>query len=350
MYLRNTWYMAGWAHEVNKGPIGRTLLDEPVVLYRDHNGRVAALENRCCHRGAPLSLGEVAENGLRCGYHGLVFDSQGKCVEVPGQSRIPERARVKSYPIVEKNEIMWIWMGAAEKADPATILDYPWHDDHKNWPHKHAILPVKCNYILLIENLMDLTHLGYVHRNTIGGNPKTHVEAKMKTTTTPTGVKYIRWMLNSIPPPTYKAGAPHLADRVDRWQEFDWHAPGYIIQHSGAIDANTGAYDQGKRDGGFSLRLFHGITPETDGTCFYFWSAANGYRQDDPAATDQLHEQIRITFDEDVAFVEGQQQRLESYDRDKLVDIDTDGAQLQMARYLRQALDRENGIGQVAAE
>lgn len=78
MYLRNTWYMAGWAHEVNKGPIGRTLLNEPVVLYRDHNGRVAALENRCCHRGAPLSLGEVAENGLRCGYHGLVFDSQGK--------------------------------------------------------------------------------------------------------------------------------------------------------------------------------------------------------------------------------------------------------------------------------
>ncbi len=350
MFLRNAWYIAAWANEVAAGQLlGRKLLNEAVVLFRDTEGKVAALEDRCCHRAAALSMGSVTEKGLMCGYHGLVFDGRGVCVDIPGQSRIPERARVKSYPVVEKNEFVWIWMGQEDKADPALIVDYPFNDDHANWPHKHAVLPVKCNYLLLIDNLMDLTHLGYVHARTIGGDPKTHIDAKMKVSKADHGVKYIRWMLDAVPPPTY-AQAVGFKGRIDRWQEFEYYAPGNILQFSGALDAGTGAYDQGKREGGFALRVFHGITPETENSCFYFWTAANGYRTDDPAATQELHDQIAFTFNEDKVFVEEQQRRLEGFDTTRLIDIDSDGPRLQMSRYLRKLIAEEHALQSVAAE
>lgn len=348
MFLKGAWYIAGWAYEFTDKPLARTLLNEHVVLYRDKSGKAAALEDRCCHRGAALSMGEVCDTGLMCGYHGLIFDTNGQCVEIPGQPRIPQRARVRSYPIVEKNEFCWIWMGEAEKADPALILDYPYNDDYRNWPHKHAVLPVQCDYRLLVDNLMDLTHLGYIHRKTIGGDPNTHVQAEMKIEQAVNGVKYTRWMLNSQPPPTYVAAAG-FKGKVDRWQEFEYYAPSYILQYSGATDAGTGAYE-GKREGGFQLRLFHGITPETESSCFYFWSAANGYRTDDPKATDQLHEQIAFTFNEDKVFVEEQQKRLEQYDEDLLVDIISDAPRVQMRRYLERAIAREAALPQQAAE
>ncbi len=119
-----------------------------------------------------------------------MFDRSG-CVRVPGQELIPERARVRSYPVVEKDEIISIWMGEAAKADPSGIIDYPWHNDHKAWPHRHDVYHIGANYMLMVDNLIDLTHLGYVRAKTIGGNPMTHVEAKMKTTRTPKGLKYL---------------------------------------------------------------------------------------------------------------------------------------------------------------
>ena len=127
----------------------------------------------------------------------------GRCVRIPGQDRIPERARVRSFPLVEQDAFLWIWMGDPAKADPATIVSYPWHNDTVNWPHKHTMYPIKASAMLMVDNLMDLTHLGYVHGSTIGGNPMTHVEAKMETVRTPLGLKFTRWMLNSVPPPTY---------------------------------------------------------------------------------------------------------------------------------------------------
>jgi phenylpropionate dioxygenase-like ring-hydroxylating dioxygenase large terminal subunit len=340
MFIHNDWYIAAWGSEVKGRPFARTILNQPVVLYRDRIGKVVALEDRCCHRGLPLAHGTVVAEGLQCGYHGLVYDSSGACVRVPGQDTIPARARVRSYPVVEQDEFVWIWMGEAEKADPSRIVSYPYHNDYAKWPHKSAVLRVKCNYLLLIDNLMDLTHLGYVHGRTVGGAPMTHVEAKMKTTRTPTGVKFMRWMLNSIPPATY-AKAVGFKGRVDRWQEFEFVAPGSVIQFTGALDASTGAYDQGKREGGFALRIYHGITPETDDSCFYFWSAANGYRQDDPTATEQLFNEIAPTFEEDKLILEAQHARLRGSPNPPLVDIDADGARIQARCCIERRLAEE---------
>ena len=339
MLLRNAWYIAAWGDEVGGEPLARRICDQPIVLFRDSAGAAAALADRCCHRAAPLHLGAVVEDGIRCGYHGLVFDGSGRCVHIPGQPQVPANAVVRSYPVVEKDQLVWVWTGDPARADPADIVDYPYHNDPGRWPNKHDVYPIKGNYMLMVDNLMDLTHLGYLHAKTVGGNPAAHVEAEMKTTRTPTGLKFTRWLRNSVPPPSYVRAAG-FTGRVDRWQEFEFVAPSSVLQWTGAADAGSGA-EAGRRDGGFQFRLFHGLTPETETSCFYFWSAANGYRQNDPAATEQLYREIAPTFVEDRVMVEAQQARLGEFGEAGLVDIASDAARMHMRRIVERMIAEE---------
>ena len=347
MFIRNAWYVAAWADEIGETPLARRICNEPVVLFRDQQDRVAALLDMCCHRGAPLHMGKVVEEGLQCGYHGLIFDRSGTCVRVPGQEHILERTQVRSFPVVEQDAFVWIWMGDPAKADPTAIVPYPYHNDAKNWPHRHTMYPIKAAAMLMVDNLMDLTHLGYVHTSTIGGNPATHVEAKMQTERTQLGLKFTRWMLNSLPPPTY-VKAVGFQGRIDRCQRFEFIAPGSILQWTGAAEA--GAYcDEDTSGSPLEFRLFHGLTPETDTSCFYFWSAANGFRQDDPAATEQFFEQVAAAFLEDKTVVEGQQVRLTELGETALVDIATDATRLHMRRTVERLLEDEARL-RLAAE
>ena len=340
---RNAWYQAAWNSELGDTPMARTILNEKIVLFRGADGKVGALEDRCCHRAAPLHMGTVMPNGLQCGYHGMIFNREGKCISIPGQDSIPPQARVKSYPIVEKQEFIWIWMGDPAKADESQIVDYPWNDDYKNWPHKHGMYHVKCNYELLIDNLMDLTHIPFIHRKTIGGGVQMEqVNAKVDVTRKDTGVHYIRWMLANVPPPTYVKGAGFKEGvRVDRWQEFEFVAPTSVIQWSGALEVGRGAQENRNQPGGFSLRLYHGATPETEDSCFYFWTPANGYRTDDPAATEQLYKEIAYTFTEDLAFLEGQNARLKETPDRPLVDVKHDGMRVHARRVLERMIRAE---------
>ena len=346
MFIRDAWYVAAWSDEISQQPLARRICNEPVVLYRDVTGKAAALIDMCCHRGAPLHMGRVVEQGIECGYHGLIFGTDGVCVKIPGQDRIPERARVRSFPLVERDGFLWIWPGDPEKADPAAIVSCPWHNDTVNWPHKHTMYPIRASAMLMVDNLMDLTHLGYVHGSTIGGNPAIHVEAKMETTRTPLGLKFARWMLNSVPPPTYTR-AVDFQGRIDRAQFFEFIAPGSILQLSAADDA--GAYANGLTERSkIQFRLFHGLTPETDTSCFYFWSTANGFRADDPAATEQLFNEIAAAFLEDKIIVEAQQIRLSELGESGLVDIATDAARLHMRRTVERLIAGETTTAHAA--
>jgi phenylpropionate dioxygenase-like ring-hydroxylating dioxygenase large terminal subunit len=344
MFIRNAWYIAAWADELGPKPLARRVCNEPIVLFRDSGGRACALVDRCCHRSAPLSRGDIVADGIQCGYHGLTFDGSGRCVAVPGQSNIPDSLRVRSYPLVEKNQFLWIWMGDAARADKSLIVDFPYHDDKARWPNKHDCYPIQANYMLMVDNLMDLTHLGYLHARTVGGNPSAHVNAEMKTMRTPTGIKFTRWMRNSVPPPSY-VKAWGFQGRVDRWQEFEWVAPSSVLQWTGAADAGTGEVD---REGGFQFRLFHGLTPETETSCFYFWSCANGYRQNEPEATEQLYREIAPTFVEDKEMVEAQQARLSELGEPGLVDIVSDGNRTIMRRFIERLIAEDAGA--LAAE
>ena len=311
-------------------------------------GTASALTDYCCHRAAPLTAGKCVDQGLQCGYHGITFGGDGVAVDIPGQVHIPPKARVRSYPLVEKDALLWIWMGDAADADPSQILDFPYHNDAAKWPHKHTMYEIAGSSMLMVDNLMDLTHLAFVHTSTIGGNPKAHVEAIMDTQPTETGLKFTRWLLDSLAPPTYRKGAPALAEKVDRWQEFEYVAPATVLQWSGAVDANTGAYDKGQREGGFAIRLFHGLTPSTETSCYYFWSGCNGYRQDDPQATVDLYNELEVAFKEDATIVALQQARLSEFGEEKLINIAADAARVHMRRLGDRLRERETAAAAIS--
>jgi len=193
---------------------------------------------------------------------------------------------------------------------------------------------------------MDLTHLGYLHAKTVGGNPSAHVGAEMKTTRTPTGLKFTRWMKNSVPPPSYVKAAG-FQGRVDRCQIFEFVAPSTVLQWTGAADAGS-EYADPQRDFRFQFRLFHGLTPETETSCYYFWSVANGYRQNEPEATEQLYREIAPTFVEDKDMVEAQQRRLDEFGERGLVDIASDANRMHMRRMVERLIAEEQSA--LAAE
>jgi len=122
IFLKNTWYVAAWSHEVAAdGMLARTITRVPLLLWRDSTGQVIAFDDRCCHRAAPLSMGRREGDHIRCMYHGLLYDKTGKCVEIPSQEFIPPAAKVRAYPVVERFKWVWIWMGDAQAADPSLI-------------------------------------------------------------------------------------------------------------------------------------------------------------------------------------------------------------------------------------
>ena len=346
MFIKNAWYVAAWSDELTAAPLARRLLGEPVVLFRDAQGRAAALADMCCHRGSPLSRGLVVEAGIECGYHGMIFAGDGACVHIPGQVHIPGKARVRAYPVSEKDGCVWIWMGDPAATDATGMIEYPFHNDAARWPHKKTLIPIAGNATLMIDNLMDLSHLGYIHRSTIGGggSAQAHSEALMDTQPGEDGLKFTRWQLDVLAPPTYKRLVPSLGDRIDRWAEFEFTAPGVVTHWVGGVNANTGAYDKGMREGGVSMRVFHGLTPETETSCHYFFSTLNGTRPDDPQATEAVFTEVHTAFLEDQAMVQAQQERLAEFGEDALINIHTDGARVHMRRILAKLLAREAGV------
>ena len=217
MFLKNCWYMGGWDHEVMDGKLlERRLLNQPVVFYRGESGQIVALDNRCCHRGAKLSQGRIEGDCVRCMYHGLKFDPTGKCVQIPGQDRIPPQLGVKSYPLVEKQHIMWIWMGDPALADPEKILDIPYLEDPK-WKGIPAYLHYDSNYLLIMDNLSDFNHLAFVHTNTLGGSEEyAYVTKPVSIDRLPNGFHVERWHNNSDPPPYLRKVITNKTDKVDR--------------------------------------------------------------------------------------------------------------------------------------
>jgi phenylpropionate dioxygenase-like ring-hydroxylating dioxygenase large terminal subunit len=337
MFLRNGWYSAIWSNELKDKPIGKTFLNERVVLFRNDRGEVGALEDCCCHRAAPLSLGEVSGATLACGYHGLKFDVNGRCVEVPGQSEVPSGAKVRSYPVHEKNNVVWIWMGEAAKADTAKIPDMPWLSDPK-WATTPGNLYVKTNYQFIIDNLLDLTHVTYVHKNTLAGDPR-EATTPTKTERLNDGVRVGRWMIDFVPPPLFtKAG--NFTTNVDRWQHVTWRPPGIVYLDVGCAATGTGA-PQGDRSQGISIWSSHLITPETEHSSHYMFCFARDFRVDDPEMSKMLYEGSKATFMEDADILEAVQTNRTGGSLDGLIHITADAAQLQARRMLNAMIGAE---------
>ncbi len=302
MFPLDRWYVAGFSWEFQDKPVARTLLGHPVVLFRA-GGSTTALEDRCCHRHLPLSCGVIEGDGIRCGYHGLRFALDGRCTDIPGQTHIPRMACVRAYPVEERNQIVWIWMGRTADSQPTTAAPaHPWHDDPL-YQFKGDIYPFQAPYQLIHDNLLDLTHLGYVHVNTIGGNARIHVQPEMRIEDGPDWVRVVRHMRDSEPPPTYREAWP-FAGRIDRWQEIEFRVSHFLIW-TGGMDAGSGDLNDPDR-AGFHMRGFHGITPQTESTSYYFWTVSSNRSPDRPDMVDKIHHDVSLTFHEDRVVIEAQ--------------------------------------------
>lgn len=347
MFLKNFWYVAAWDHELGEKPLGRTILNEPVVLFRDADGKVVALEDKCPHRRVPLSMGKVVDGSLlQCHYHGLRFDRTGKCVRIPGQGgeSIPDAARVKVYPVAERYHWIWVFTGDPALADPAAIPDYHWLDS-PDWGAKGTHIHVKANWQLIVDNLLDLTHLAFVHESTIG-NAAVAENAEVRVKRTPGGVLVTRWMIDKPPPPTYvKAGG--FTGNIDRWQFIDFLPPAYLRLSVGGTPTGTGA-PEGNFSGGINMRNLNAITPETETTSHYFWAQAHDFDVKNAALTDMLFEQVKTAFFEDREVFEAQQRMIDADASGAQVDIHADAGGIQARRILSRLYEEEQATRRAA--
>ena len=256
-YLRNAWYVAAWSDDIGGEALAaRTIMDEAIVLYRRADGSVAAIEDRCAHRFAPLSMGKVVGGDrIQCPYHGLEFDGTGACVRNPhGSKNIPARARVKCYPVIEKHKAVWIWMGAAP-ADESKVPDFGVLD---NVPELHTTkrdsITIKANYQLIIDNLLDLSHTSYLHEGILG-NVDT-VESEITAKQDGDDVIIARHATNSLPPGMFAQFWPNHPPRVDKFTEMRWMAPSTLRLVTGICKMGASL------ESGTGYNAIHMLTPE----------------------------------------------------------------------------------------
>ncbi|KQM18364.1 aromatic ring-hydroxylating oxygenase subunit alpha [Novosphingobium sp. Leaf2] len=339
---RNAWYVAFMADEVVDRPLARTICGERMVFFRGQNGEVSALDDFCPHRGAPLSLGFVRDGALVCGYHGLAVDCRGKVSGMPGQ-RVGGFPPARRYPTMERYGFIWVWPGNAEAADAALLRHLEWAESPQ-WAYGGGYYHIDCDYRLMIDNLMDLTHETYVHANSIG--QKEIDEAPVKTRATEDEVVTSRFMDNVVAPPFWQmalrgAGLPDQ-DRVDRWQICRFGLPSHVMIEVGVALQGHGGYDADDTAKASSI-VVDFITPETETSHHYFWGMARRFAVDDAALTDTIREGQGKIFGEDLEMLERQQANLSRHPDRKLLKLNIDAGGVRSRMMIERAIMAESG-------
>lgn len=287
LHPRNAWYVAGWDRDLPQGEVvAMTVLGQMLALARDETGTPFAMEDRCPHRAAPLSLGKCEAGGIRCWYHGVRFAADGRAVEIPGQDTIPAALRVRTFPVVERHSAIWVWMGDAALADPDTIVDFVGYGS-PHWAMTPGRLDYEAPARLIHDNLLDLSHIAYVHQATFAGGSEASAQgwlaAKVTTTTLPGGVAVERAM-GGMPPNPAGGG---ITAGADVWSRYEFTVPGTFIQTTeryapGTMDPANQARCEGRSL--FDTFTCQAVTPLTaDTTCYFFAfgpRSANADKQD----------------------------------------------------------------------
>jgi vanillate O-demethylase monooxygenase subunit len=347
MFLKNAWYVACLPADIDGQPLGRTVCGESMAFFRGPEGRVAAVEDFCPHRGAPLSLGKVIDGQLVCGYHGLAMGCDGKTVSMPGQ-RVRGFPANRSFPVVERYGFIWVWPGEADKADPATIHHLEWAGNPE-WAYGGGLYHVNCDYRLMVDNLMDLTHETYVHATSIG--QKEIDEVPCQTTFEGDQVVTSRFMHGIEAPPFWKMAlrGNHLADDVpvDRWQICRFTPPSHVMIEVGVAHAGHGGYEAPAEHKASSV-VVDFITPETETSIWYFWGMARRFQPQDAALTDSIREGQGKIFSEDLEMLERQQKNLSAQPLRRLLKLNIDAGGVHSRRVIDRLLALERGEGEAA--
>lgn len=346
MFVRNTWYCAGWDYMVTQGKnsvVARQLAGERVVLYRKPTGEVVAMADRCPHRQAALSLGQKEGNSLRCMYHGMKFNSDGACTEIPGQTTIPEKACVRVYPVVEKENWIWVWLGDAEKADPA-LIPFSVGPSNPEWNIKTSHMHVDANYRLEVANLADLSHLAWVHQKSLGGSDEETIKAytniKSKQTMLPQGVR-THYIVRGVPAPNFLLHLFPAEARFDLEFDITHTVPCTWVLHFRAFSAGTAAEGPSNGQPIADTYTCQAVVPNDENSVEYYFSWGSNKQFDFPGMSDLLRDILDVAFLEDRHVLEAQHVRMKEAPDFKMIDLIHDAGPGKMLWVLDKLLKEE---------
>jgi len=325
MYLKNSWYCAGWAKDLADSPISLKVMDKPIVIYRGANGKPIAMDGICPHRFAPLVQGKVQGDDIMCPYHGLVYNKEGQCILNPhADGKIPPNAKVNSYSIVEKDGVLWLWMGDSP-SDESLILDTAWLQDDA-YAEVTGYLHVRANYQMVMDNLLDLTHAPYLHADTVGGDPELSIGAQLEFSfdVSEDGMIHSNYLVRGMKGPTPLFEPWWGKNPGDFRAEMRWKAASSL-----ELDIRMSPLDAPKTEGIHSPS-FHFLVPESETTTHYFYAQAEFSR--------------RAFEDEDEPMIQACQENMTSIDlfaNDPAI-LQSDVAGIQARRMLAKMIKAEN--------
>ena len=310
-FLEDCWYAAAFTSEVTRTPMARVLLGEPVVLYRKESGEPVALGDRCPHRFAPLHQGKLFGDAIRCPYHGLQFDADGKCVHNPaGKGVIPQAAKTPSFPLREVDGVIWLWHGA-EEPDEGKIVRFPEFNQLDRWAPVEFMLRIEANHMLVSDNLLDLSHAEFLHPDLAReGFAK---RAQLSVSQEGDMVVARNWRPGELISNMSRLsmGGENAPEMIDRSTIVKWHAPANLRFEMS--DMPVGKFQPadmpvGRAEGAAGTVQAHLITPETENTCLYFVKVVRDWLIDDEGITSTLHAKTHNAFNtEDRPMIESQQ-------------------------------------------
>ena len=297
MFIKNTWYAAGWSNGFDRELRSLMILGEQVVIFRKENGDPVALEDACPHRKLPLSKGCVAGDTVVCGYHGLTFDGSGQCVEAPTQKElIPKRARVHSYPVEDRYGMLWIWMGEPSLADQDKIFHIP-NFDNPTWGKTECgAMDIACHYLYITDNLLDPSHVAWVHLSSFAGAGTD--DGPLDIEVLDNGVLVSRWVYDQAPPPYYADLLP-FSGSCDRKQHYECQLPAIAINKSVYAPAGLGVSDDCSPENTFINISYNFMTPVDEDNSRYFWFQHRNMFADDEAMSAKMFAGAKMAFQED---------------------------------------------------
>lgn len=338
MYLRDCWYVAGWSKQIGQRLTPVRMLGEDIVLYRTSTGEIGALEDACPHRKLPLSKGSLRDDTVVCGYHGLTFNHHGACVAAPTQERIPTGAAVRRYPAIERYGFVWLWMGQADQADESKLIQIENYGEPGWGRTEGGDMPIACNYLYIVDNLLDPAHVAWVHVSSFAG-AKTESQP-LRIDVSGDGVVVWRWMMDT-PAPAYYAPLIKFAGHVDRKQHYECVLPSTGINKSIFSPAGHGGPDRPLHEKTYINISYNFMTPVDEDNSRYYWFQHRNTDPDDVAISERMNAGALMAFTEDREVLEavhlGMKERKTPY-----LDLALDAGALRFRKLLKARIDAES--------
>lgn len=316
-FLKNAWYCGAWVNELDGGLFHRVIVGQDILFLRDQTGQAVALSNFCPHRSAPLHLGKLLGDKIECPYHGLQFGFDGQCVHNPHHPKgePQQSACIKQYPVIERHDMLWVWMGEPALADAAQIPDFSCHTN-ENMGKVFGVITMDAYYELITDNLLDLTHASYVHEGVLGSEGI--VKGKQEIIANGTTLYVNRWCPDHLAPPAWDKAFGNYGKEVDHWLYMRWDAPAHML-------LDVGVSPTGKsREEGLWVYGTDILTPQDDSSTHYFWAITYNKDLDNPEVAKMWEHTIDFAFSgQDKPMIEAQQKMINLRGGIDIEDLDS---------------------------